>query len=180
MAKEIEAAVGAALVHLTQTTNTAVKIGYAAFTPQQIAENAEAVVTALVEKFIPRGIDNLRAVYLKGPETAALPIWQTEELWLDGDKDVLAEGSEELKALEEKKEKANVGKKRKAPAADEQVKEEEEQVDAAAEVEKPAKKKNKKAKVDAESNDAKLDAQIKERKEKLKKQKKAAKAAMEE
>ncbi|KLU91070.1 Ras protein let-60 [Magnaporthiopsis poae ATCC 64411] len=126
------------------------------------------------------------SVFLKGATTAALPLWQTDELWLDGAKDVLPEGSEELKALEDKKkEKPNVGRKRKALEAAEAAAAAEDATDAeedgdvvVAEVKKPAKKK---AKVPvAESNDDNLDKQIKERKEKLKKQKKKAKLAMED
>lgn len=128
----------------------------------------------LVEKFVPRGLRNVKNVLIKGPETASMPVWQTDELWLD-EQDVVADPTEEekQKALTEK---ANVGKKRKAlavePAA---VTDEDRDAD-----EKPAKKskKEKKAAAVPEGNDDKLDKQITERKDKLKKQKAKAKAAM--
>ncbi|EJT70123.1 hypothetical protein GGTG_12296 [Gaeumannomyces tritici R3-111a-1] len=182
IAAEVQAATGAALVHLSPSTSTAVKVGFGGWTADQLAENAAAVARALVERHIPRKWANVRSVFLKGTTTAALPLWQTDELWLDGAKDVLPEGSEELKALEDKKnkEKPNVGRKRKAlEAAAEDAAADGEEVEevAAAEAKKPAKKKAKVPVV--ESNDDKLDKQIKERKDKLKKQKKAAKLAME-
>lgn len=183
IAAEVQAATGAALVHLSPSTSTAVKVGFGGWTAEQVAENVAAVVRTLVERHIPRKWANVRSVFLKGATTAALPLWQTDELWLDGAKDVLPEGSEELKALEDKKkEKPNVGRKRKAleaaEAAAEDAAQAEDEDAVAAEVKKPAKKK---AKVPvAESNDDNLDKQIKERKEKLKKQKKKAKLAMED
>ncbi|KAK2040815.1 ribosomal protein L1 [Colletotrichum somersetense] len=172
IAAEIEKAIGAALVSLTPSTNTAVRIGYAGFTAEQLAENAAAVVEALVEKWVPQKWQNVKSVYIKGQETAALPVWLTDELWLE-QKDIVADDSEQAKAI---KEKANVGKKRKS-------------LGSAAEGDdddggKPSAKKAKKAAKEAaqkalpESNDDVLDKQIAERKEKLKKQKAKAKAAL--
>ncbi|KAL0930441.1 electron transfer flavoprotein alpha-subunit [Colletotrichum truncatum] len=168
IAAEIEKAIGSALVSLTPSTNTAIRIGYAGFKADQIAENVEAVVKALVEKWVPQKWQNVKSIYIKGQETAALPIWLTDELWLE-DKDIVADNSEEAKAI---KEKANVGKKRKSVEA---AAEEEEQES------KPTAKKAKKTAPKAlpESNDDKLDKKIAtERKEKLKKQKAKAKAAL--
>ncbi|KFA78715.1 hypothetical protein S40288_01607 [Stachybotrys chartarum IBT 40288] len=160
MAKEIEKAINSALVSLSPTTNTAIKIGWAQWTPEQIADNVDAVVTALVDKWVPQKWRNVKAIYIKGPETAALPIWLTDELWLE-EKDVIAD-------LDEKAtEKANVGKKRKS-------------LDAAEDAASPAPKKTKKQKEVPEANDEKLDKQIADRKSRLRKQKAAAKKAMDE
>ncbi|KAK2028012.1 ribosomal protein L1 [Colletotrichum zoysiae] len=170
IAAEIEKAIGAALVSLTPSTNTAVRIGYAGFTAEQLAENAAAVAEALVEKWVPQKWQNVKSVYVKGHETAALPVWLTDELWLE-QKDIVADDSEQAKAI---REKANVGKKRKSIGSSA----------AAAEGNdddgKPKAKKAKKAAQKAlpESNDDVLDKQIAERKEKLKKQKAKAKAAL--
>ncbi|KND92450.1 putative ribosome biogenesis protein C8F11.04 [Tolypocladium ophioglossoides CBS 100239] len=167
MAKEIEKALGSALVSLAPTTNTAVRIGYADWTPEQIAANVDAVVTALVEKWVPQKWRNVKSVYIKGQDTAALPIWLTDELWLD-DKDVIADDDE---AKAKAAEKANIGKKRKALG----------DVAAAEEVESPApKKKAKRQPKKPDGDDDKLDVQISERKAKLRKQKAAAKKAIEE
>jgi len=175
IAAEIRRAIGAALVHLSPSTNTAVKVGYASWKAQDLAENIEKVVTDLVERFVPKQWKNVRNVYIKGPNTAALPIYQTDELWLDESK-VVPDGKEPPSALpgkHHKIEKANVGKKRKSLDADPEPAQVEE---APAKEERP-KKKAKKAL--PESNDDKLDKEIAERKAKLKKQKAAAKKAVE-
>ncbi|QPG97727.1 hypothetical protein C2857_006775 [Epichloe festucae Fl1] len=158
IAREIEKALSSALVSLSPSTNTAVRIGYANWTAEQIADNVDAVVTGLVGKWVPQQWRNVRSIYIKGPNTAALPIWQTDELWMD-EKDVVADAEED----NNKAEKANVGKKRKS-------------LDGAAESESPAPKKKAKKQVAAvdNGNDDKLDKQISERKAKLKKQKAAA------
>jgi len=159
-------ALDSALVALSPSTNTAVKIGYATWDAAHLAANAEAVAKTLVEKYVPQKWDNVRAIYLKGPQTTALPIWQTPQLWVN-DKDILHEGSEEWKAIEEKKEKANVGKKRKA-------------LDGPGEA--PTGGKTKKARNTKlpESHDEDLDRRISDHKAKLRKQKKAARAAMQD
>ncbi|GAO19994.1 uncharacterized protein UV8b_01054 [Ustilaginoidea virens] len=167
IAREIERALSSALVSLSPTTNTAIRVGYASWTPEQIADNVDAVATGLVGKWVPQKWRNVRSIYIKGPETAALPIWLTDELWLD-EQDVVPD------AVQDGAEKANVGKKRKSlgDAADADAA----AADAAAAA--APKKKAKKAEAVAESNDDKLEKQIAERKAKLKKQKAAAKKAM--
>lgn len=171
--KEVEKALSAALVHLSPSTNTAVRVGRADWTPEQLAANVDAVASALVERFVPQKWSNVRSIYLKGPETAALPLWQTDELWAD-EAQVVADGAEGVRAIGvAPAEKPNIGKKRKsldsADAAD---------GDGDAEKRKEKGRPAKKAKL-PESNDDKLDREIAERKAKLKKQKKAAKQAME-
>lgn len=174
IANEIEKAIGSALVSLSPSTNTAIRIGYAGFSADQIADNVNAVVKALVEKWVPQKWQNVKSIYIKGQETAALPVWLTDELWLE-QKDIVADDSEQAKAI---KEKANVGKKRKSIGAAA------EEDDDAGEISKPSAKKAKKAaakeaqKALPESNDDVLNKQIAERKEKLKKQKAKAKAAL--
>ncbi|KAI1211089.1 ribosomal protein L1 [Annulohypoxylon truncatum] len=168
LAGEIERAVGAALVNLSPTVNTAIRVGNASWTAEQIAENVDVVAKALVEKFVPGKWKNVKSIYVKGPETAALPIWLTDELWLE-QKDVVADGSEEAKAIAG--EKANIGKKRKSLEG---------QPEEAEPVTKKAKKtKTPKAEKLPESDDTKLDKEIADRKAALKKQKKAAKKALE-
>jgi ribosome biogenesis protein UTP30 len=170
---EVQKAIGAALVHLSPSTNTAVKVGYAGWEPEKIAANVGTVARELVDRFVPQKWQNVRNLYVKGPETAALPIYQTDELWLDDSK-VVPEGQQPPSALPGKGqgalgEKPNVGKKRKSlDAAPEAAAAEEEPVK-----EERPKKKAKKVVV-PESNDDALDKEISERKAKLRKQKKAA------
>ncbi|KAH8681044.1 ribosomal protein L1p/L10e family-domain-containing protein [Xylariales sp. PMI_506] len=164
LAAEVEKAIGSALVHLSPSTNTAIRIGYAGWSPEKIAENATAAAEALVEKYVPQKWKGLRSIYLKGSETVALPVWLTDELW-QSETDIVANGSEEAKA-----EKANIGKKRKS-------------IDGGAvEETEPAPKKSKKAKALPAADNAKLDKaldkEIADRKASLKKQKAAAKKAV--
>jgi ribosome biogenesis protein UTP30 len=121
--------------------------------PEELAENIEAVSEVLIEKFVGKKWRGVRALHIKGAETASLPIWLADELWVDG-KDVL--GEEEVKQIAE----ANVGKKRKARAIEGPLAEEEG---------KDGKKEKKRKLV--ESNDNNLDKEIAARKEKLRKQK---------
>jgi ribosome biogenesis protein UTP30 len=96
----------------------------------------------------------------------ALPIYLTDELWVDKEKDIVGDDSEGAKALLPG-EKANIGKKRKS-------------LEGTAQEAEPVSKKSKKSKPakPAESDGAKLDKEIAERKAALKKQKKAAKKAL--
>lgn len=105
IAHEVTKALGSALVHLAPSTTTAIKVGKASMTPEQVQANIEAVVAGMVEKYVPQQWKNVRAVHIKGPETAALPIWLAEELWAD-----------EADVLEEAPTKENPGKKRKRSA----------------------------------------------------------------
>lgn len=166
LAGEVERAVGAALVNLSPSTNTAIRVGTASLSAEQIAENVNVVAKTLVEKFVPGKWKNVKSIYIKGMETAALPIWLTDELWLDH-KDIVADGSEEAKAISST-EKANIGKKRKS-------------LEGQPEESEPVPKKVKKAKAAkaVEADDSKLDQDISDRKAALKKQKKAAKKALE-
>jgi len=108
VAREIERTLSTAQVYLSPAATTSVRVGLASFTPQQLAENIEAVVGGLVEKFVTKKWRNVRAVHIKGPNTMALPVWLADELWVD-EGDVL--GNEEaVKAIEAGKQK---GTKRK-------------------------------------------------------------------
>ncbi|KAL3427514.1 ribosome biogenesis protein C8F11.04 [Phlyctema vagabunda] len=160
IAAEIEKALQSALVHLSPSTHTAVKVGVAGMEASQIAENVEAVANALIEKHVPKKWRGVRGLHLKGPASAALPIWLADELWTD-EADVLEDGSEEAKKIAAQS--ANVGKKRKA-------------IEAASNDKKEDLKKVKLI----ESNDDKLDEEIAARKAKLQKQKAEASKAVED
>jgi ribosome biogenesis protein UTP30 len=165
IAAEVGKAIGAAIVCLSPSTNTAVKVGYAGLPAEHIAANIERVAEVLVDKFVPQKWKNVKSIYIKGPETTALPIWQAQELWLD-DKDVVDEDTVESPKAIKEKEKPNVGKKRKLPDA--------------GEVGKSAPPTKRSKKPVPESNDTQLLKQISETKERLKKQKKKAKAALDD
>ncbi|CAL3965230.1 unnamed protein product [Diplocarpon coronariae] len=155
IANEITKALSSAIATLTPSTNTAVRIGYANWEAEKLAANIEAVSLALIDKNVAKKWRGVRSLHIKGPETAALPIWLADELWVD-EKDVLAE--EEVQKIAQ----ANIGKKRKSKAL--------EGVETEDAVKDKDVKKVKKQKL-LESNDANLDKEIAARKERLKKQK---------
>lgn len=167
VAGEIEKALGAALVHLSPSNNTAVKVGLAGMAPKALSENIVKVANEMATKYVPKKKNGVRSIFVKGPRTVALPIWQDAELWLDAETDVIASGTELAKAIEAKKEQANVGKKRKSLGSAEDEEEE------------PKTKKAKKENV-PEGNDDKLDKQIAERKSKLRSAKAKAKSALDD
>lgn len=154
-AKEIERALGSALVHLSPAATTSVRIGLSTFAPAQIVENVAAVVDAMVEKHITHGWRNVKAIHLKGPNTMALPIWLAEELWVDEGDILGAEEAEEAKRLAGQKDR-----KRKGKALTEGQGER-------LRTEGPRDASGKKRKLE----DADLGAEMKERREKLRKQK---------
>lgn len=107
-AREIERALTSALIHLSPAATTSIRVGLSTFSPQQVAANVEAVVNGMVEKHIPNGWRNVKAIHLKGPNTMALPIWLAEELWVDENDVLEAKEAEEAKLLASQK-----GRKRK-------------------------------------------------------------------
>ncbi|KAF2160787.1 hypothetical protein M409DRAFT_28670 [Zasmidium cellare ATCC 36951] len=187
VAREVQKTLNSALVHLAPSTTTAIKVGVASQSAEEVQENVQAVVDAMVETYVPQKWNNVRSIHIKGPDTAALPIWLAEELWTD-EKDVLEEAP-----------KANVGKKRKrgalaeaaasettieVPGPDGQMRRLEKpsskrkSVEAKKEVEPeavPAKKRKSESKEDAEAKAAEK-AEKAARKEALKKEKESAKA----
>ena len=160
IAHEIEKTIKATLVHLSPSTSTSVKVGYASWTPEQITENLEAVVNAMVERFVPKKWRGVKSLHIKGPETMALPIWLADELWVD-EADVLDEevAKKEIEANISKKRKSILGGEAQADGQKRKAGEDE------------GEKKGKKQKLLPESNDDKLDKEIAQRKEMLKKQK---------
>ena len=90
VSREIQRALNSALVHLAPSTTTAVKVGIASQSPEELQANIETVVTGLVERYVPQQWRNVRSIHIKGPSTAALPIWLSEELW-ETEADVLEE-----------------------------------------------------------------------------------------
>jgi ribosome biogenesis protein UTP30 len=117
----------------------------------------------MIEKYVPKKWRGVKSMHIKGPTTAALPIWLADELWVD-DADVLDE--ETAKQINA----ANMGKKRKAI---ESVEEEGKGKKSSRLDDEEKKDKSKKQKL-LKSNDDKLDKEIELRRERLKKQKEEA------
>lgn len=174
VASEIKKALDAALVHLSPSSSTAIKVGLAGMAAEALSENIVKVAHEMASKYVPKKKNGIKSIFVKGPQTVALPIWQDAELWLDAETDVIAPGTEQAKAIEARREQANVGKKRKSLGSAE---DKEEGEDAEEEAAKPRAKRAKKANV-PEANDDKLDKQIAERKSKLRSAKAKAKSAL--
>ena len=111
LAKEIEKALGCVPVSLRPGTLVAVRVGLAAFKPQQLADNITTVVQKLIEKHVVKGWRNVRGIHVKGQSSFAVPLWLADELWT-GDEDIVAaaEATEQLDGSSEQKE---MGQKRK-------------------------------------------------------------------
>lgn len=171
IAKEVERALGSALVHLAPGVSTAVKVGHASMAPEMVSANIEAVMKGLTEKFVTKGWRNVRAVHIKGPNSVAFPVWLASELWVDEEdvkeqKSTFGKKKDETKAIEAPVavEDASVSRKRKASTTAAATGKISDVADAA----KHAKKKRK-----AESSD-KLAKEAALRKERLQKQKQEA------
>ena len=163
VAREIEAALQAALVHVSPSVTTAIKVARASMAPQEIVENVEAVVKGLMEKFVPKGWRNVRSLHIKGPNTMALPIWLADELWV-GEEDVLEEKWKPVGGTKDHKNE----KKRKWEEWEDELLEE---------GDKPVRKVKKSKEQKAEADDLAKEAAL--RKQKLKKQKEEALKAIE-
>lgn len=96
LAKEIERTLSTAQINLSPSTTTAVRVGLASHTPEQLTANIEAVMASLAGQLV--GWKNVRAVHVKGPNTMALPVWLAEELWVDEEMVLEDEKAAELKA----------------------------------------------------------------------------------
>lgn len=146
VAHEIQRTLSCAQVYLSPAATTSVRVGLASFSPEQIAENVDVVVSAMVDKFVTKKWRNVRAVHIKGPNTMALPVWLAEELWVDQTDVLEEEAKQRLEAGQQRR-------KRKGREGGEKVREGE--------------KKQKKQKLVDEG----FSAEMKERREKLRKQK---------
>jgi ribosome biogenesis protein UTP30 len=120
VAKEIQSAINAVPVTLKPGTSAAVRVGRTSFTPQQLSDNITTVASAIIDRYVARGWRNVKAIHIKSPTSAALPIWLADDLWVaDGDvmKDEDAVEQSKVKEEEKSAKKANK-KKRKAQEDD--------------------------------------------------------------
>jgi len=162
----------AALIHISPSVTTAVRVATADMAAKDIAENVEAVVEGLTAKFVSKGWRNVRSLHIKGPNTMALPIWLAEELWV-ADEDVL---EEKWKPKEFTKEEGPSKKKRKWEEWEEEMLDDDEK--SLLPERKSKKSKTKKPESDKATSDD-LAKETTLRKQKLKKQKEEAMKAIE-
>ncbi|KAG8625637.1 hypothetical protein KVT40_006038 [Elsinoe batatas] len=109
--RELERALGSALVCLSPGTNVSVKVGTTGMPAEEVRGNIEKVVEGLVETYVPKGWRNVKGVHVKGPKTTSLPIWLADEMWVD-EEDVLDQ--EPPKPLTKGERKAIKAAKRKS------------------------------------------------------------------
>jgi ribosome biogenesis protein UTP30 len=108
IAKEIESAINSVPITLKPGTTAAVRVGRASFTPIQLSDNITTVASAMIDRYVARGWRNIKAIHIKSPTSAALPIWLADDLWV-ADTDVVQNGvPEEL----QKQKEADVALKR--------------------------------------------------------------------
>lgn len=122
--KEIEKTLGCIPVQLAPATTASLRVGAVNLTPKQLSENVETVVNGMVEKFITKGWRNIKAIYIKGPRTTAIPVWLASELWLERT-DVLENDEEErevAKYSRESKKRKSASTKVKPQGRDEKSK----------------------------------------------------------
>ena len=111
LAREIEKALDSVPVSLRPGTLVAVRVGQAAFKPEQLAENITTVVGKLIEKHVVKGWKNVRGIHVKGQSSFAIPLWLADELWAEKE-NVLA-GQDDLEQLEDGTKQDSNGQKRK-------------------------------------------------------------------
>lgn len=106
--KEIEKALASAVIYLSPSTNTAIRIGYASWSADKLKENIEGVTKFLIENVVTKKWRGVKSIYIKGAETASLPIWLSEEIWVD-EKDFTDENLPSLQIEPQKTEKRKAG-----------------------------------------------------------------------
>ena len=106
-AHEIERTLRMTTVNLTPSATTTVRVGLASFTPRQLIDNIEDLTGVLMEKHIPKKWKGLKAIHIKSPNSMALPIWLTDQLW-EEEEDVL-----DPPKIEQARTKASPKKKRR-------------------------------------------------------------------
>jgi ribosome biogenesis protein UTP30 len=77
----IETALSTIVVNLSPSTSLTVKVAYAGWPAEWVTANTNAAVERIVAKYIPGAWDGVKSLFIKGPDTAALPIYMTEEIW---------------------------------------------------------------------------------------------------
>lgn len=113
--KEVKKALSSTYLHLQPAASTSIRVAMSSFTPEQVMENVVAAMDDLTEKRIPGGWRNLKAVHIKSPDSAALPIWMTAELYSEDD--VLKPEEEQERAKKEAEKAAERAERKKTKNA---------------------------------------------------------------
>ena len=186
--REINKALGAATVGVSRTINTTIRVGWANWDPQHIADNIQAVIPTLVTKFIPNQWSNVRSFQVKGPQTVGLPVWMTSELWVGRHPVVKKPKNQKRKTQhaeaenEPKKATVDRAEQRKAPEKANTKKKRKyfgfEDYDSQEEEESSREHKQKKRKAIKEEDEKAVKELVRSRESRLSKEKAAARTAM--
>jgi ribosome biogenesis protein UTP30 len=117
---DIEKALSTLAIHLSPSPTLSVKVAYAAWPAEWIQENVDAVVDRVILKYVPNKWNGLKSLFLKGPDTAALPIWMADELWQD--ENMVLDENEEETGINMKKRSKEERQRRKDIQAEKQQK----------------------------------------------------------
>ncbi len=117
VAREIQSALNSVPVSLKPGTSVAVRVGTSGFTAQELADNVTVVAQKVIEKHVVKGWRNVKAIHVKSPKSAAIPIWLADDIWVDNERvaDDIELTVDGQKAIEDKKAS---GQKRKARSED--------------------------------------------------------------
>ncbi|KAF2427777.1 ribosomal protein L1 [Tothia fuscella] len=85
---DIQKALDSTTVHLGPSVTVQIKVAWAGWPAEMVAENVTAVVEGMVAKHVSKGWRGVKSLHIKSPESVALPIWLASELW-DDDEAVL-------------------------------------------------------------------------------------------
>jgi ribosome biogenesis protein UTP30 len=83
VAKEIEKALKSVPVSLKPGTSLSVRVGNTKLTPQQLADNVSVVARGIIERHVVKGWRNVKSIHVKSPNSAALPIWLADDMWVE-------------------------------------------------------------------------------------------------
>jgi ribosome biogenesis protein UTP30 len=80
---DIQKALDTTLVHLGPTVTVQIRVAWASWPAEHVAENIAAVVKGMADKHVPKGWRGIKSLHIKSPDSIALPIWLASELWDD-------------------------------------------------------------------------------------------------
>ena len=73
---QVKKALSCTYLYKNSGTCLNIKVGLSSFSEAQLAENVHSVLVQMVEH-VPKKWGNIRSIFLKTPESVALPVWQT-------------------------------------------------------------------------------------------------------
>ena len=97
VAKEIDKALNSVPVSLKPGTSVSVRVGSTKLAPQHLAENVDVVARGIIERHVVKGWRNVKSIHVKSPNSAAVPIWFADDMWVEDEGVVVgieAEGQE--------------------------------------------------------------------------------------